>query len=168
MTDSDANEYQFSGPHPHRDEDILRKLYHEDGLSLREVATILDTTGGTVYKWMQRLGVKTRTKKEAREGDGVSFITGDGGYEAFSVSEGTHSVLFRHHSLLAIAAGADPADVFSDGDYHVHHINGVPWDNRVENLAVVPASDHIREHELPSQFHGPYIRDEEGYWKQED
>ena len=29
---------------------------------------------------------------------------------------------------------------------HVHHINGNPVDNRVENLSVLPAGDHLRKH----------------------
>lgn len=50
------------------------------------------------------------------------------------------------HQLTAIADGADPHKVFSDGEYHIHHKNGVPWDNRPENLELKNGGDHSAYH----------------------
>lgn len=50
------------------------------------------------------------------------------------------------HQLLAISEGADPADVFSDGEFHVHHRNRIRWDNRPENLEVRHRTDHAEHH----------------------
>lgn len=166
MVKSDPQEYQFSADEPHKDEDILRQLYHGEELTLREMAPILGVSDATVYRWMDRLGVELRTKSEAR-GGGVSYHTSKRGYPIIGVSEGTYSVPVRVHALVAIAAGASPRKVFSDGEYHVHHKNGIPWDNRPENLAVIRAGEHITEHGLPEQFHGPYNR-EDGRWAPED
>lgn len=50
------------------------------------------------------------------------------------------------HQLVAIANGEDASRVFSNGAYHVHHKNRVPWDNRPENLELVSEDEHSIEH----------------------
>jgi hypothetical protein len=149
---------------PWRDAETLRHLYHDEGLSQREVAERLGCAGSTVDKWMSKLGVEKRTKSDAR-GGGVSFRHTRQGYAMVVVSHGTHSTPIRVHQLVAIGNGADPYDIFSDGDYHVHHRNDHPSDNRPENLSVIRAGDHLREHGLHEEFHGPYTRDESGSWE---
>lgn len=52
------------------------------------------------------------------------------------------------HQLSAIAAGADPAKVFSDGDFVTHHVDGIPENNGRENLLVISDSGHIAEHDF--------------------
>ena len=49
------------------------------------------------------------------------------------------------HQLVAIAGGADAHKVFSD-EWHVHHIDGMKWNNSVENLTTIRAEDHGRGH----------------------
>jgi len=166
MSDLDIDSHQHYGPDAYKDEDVLRELYHEKGLSLREVADVLGVVNSTVYNWMDRHGIDFRSKKEARPG-GVSFHFDVQGYPHLSISHGTSTSQLRVHQLVAIAAGADSHKVFSEGDYHVHHINGMPSDNRPSNLAVVRSGDHIREHGLPEGFYGPHERHPDGRWKEE-
>jgi len=168
MSDLDTGEYQISGEYPHRDEELLRRLYHDEGLTQREVADVIGCHYSTVDDWMSRLGVEKRSKSEAR-GGGVSFRFGsERGYPTLSISHGTSSSQIRVHQLVAVAHGADPHRVYSGGDYHVHHRNRMTADNRPENLNVVEAGEHIRDHGLPKEFHGPYEHDERGRWVSED
>jgi len=53
----------------------------------------------------------------------------------------------RVHTLMAIADGAPPSAVFGKGGFEVHHLNGIPWDNRPENLDVITTAEHNRIHQ---------------------
>lgn len=64
------------------------------------------------------------------------------------------------HRLVLWEAGIEIPD-----GHHVHHLNGDKTDNRIENLTVVSASDHQREHlaaGVVKNGHGtwPVLRDE--------
>lgn len=41
-------------------EDVLRSLYHDEGLTLAQVADRLDVNVGTVSRWMASLGIPAR------------------------------------------------------------------------------------------------------------
>ncbi len=41
---------------------------------------------------------------------------------------------------------------------HVHHINGIKTDNRLENLQIISASDHARDHTVEKNKNGQHIR----------
>lgn len=44
------------------------------------------------------------------------------------------------------SVGAAPYKVFSEGDYNVHHKNGIRWDNRPSNIGLVTRSEHSKVH----------------------
>jgi len=50
------------------------------------------------------------------------------------------------HQLLAVAEGADPYEVFSDGEHVTHHIIEVPWLNVGTNLEVIDTGTHSKHH----------------------
>jgi len=50
------------------------------------------------------------------------------------------------HQLLVIADGACPYRVFSDGQFHVHHVNHIRFDNRSANLELRRSADHGAYH----------------------
>lgn len=51
-----------------------------------------------------------------------------------------------HRAIWANAHGEIPAG------HHIHHINGDPFDNRIENLECIPAAEHLSEHAKNSQW----------------
>jgi transposase len=137
---------------PWKDEEKLRDLYHNDGLSSSTIANRYGVSRPTILYWMDKFGIERRNPKEAAGSgsDHHSFnlcpsihTTVPAGYER--VYGGPDSPLVGVHQLVVIAEGANPALVFSDGEYHVHHRNNIPWDNRPSNLELVTRDSHIRK-----------------------
>lgn len=86
---------------------------------------------------------------EAARNDYAQFRTTLRGYEAWRDGVGERASV-KHHRLLATLLVGDVDDL--DG-MHVHHKNGLSWDNRLDNLAVVTPEEHL-------QLHGDERRDE--------
>lgn len=76
-------------------------------------------------------------------------VRGDGyrRWRAWDAREGRDRYLYVHQ-LLAISEGADPARVFSDGNFHVHHRSEHKQDNRPGNLELRDGNRHLSEHGL--------------------
>jgi len=126
-------------------ENRLRELYWEDGLSLRDVADELDVSDNSVRSWMDHYGIERPSRAESVRVNRAGFRTDARGYEVWHTSHGQTHIRLTVHRLLAIANDADPRSVF-DGDHHVHHRNGVPWDNRPDNVELLTLGEHRRVH----------------------
>lgn len=131
--------------------DYLRREYVANKRHAWEIADELDCGKTTVLRQLEECGIDRRSKSVAssmaREGvNRAAFYTNKRGYELAVVRDGDRARAVRIHQLVAIADGADPETVFSDGKYHVHHASQVPWDNRPENLEVVSAEEHGKIH----------------------
>lgn len=134
-----------------KDEETLRRLYWDEGMTLEEIGNELGCSMSTVSGWMQRLGVdriKTPDEKPAY------YDISKNGHPRWKSKHNGTTYSLKVHQLLLIAEGADPYKVFSGGEYHTHHKNGVPWDNRPENLELLTASEHLKEHHEERE-HGP-------------
>ncbi|WP_254838063.1 helix-turn-helix domain-containing protein [Natronomonas marina] len=46
--------YTFESETPHQDGEILERLYHSEGLSLREIGDVLGVSEATIRRWMDR------------------------------------------------------------------------------------------------------------------
>lgn len=126
---------------PWNDPEKLRELYHEEGLSIREVADRLGCVTSTVYKRMDRFGIESRSKSEAASLPYANFSTNSDGYEEWNLGFKGETLQLRVHRLLVIAEGESPYDVFS-GEYDVHHRNDISWDNRPENVVLIDSDEH--------------------------
>lgn len=132
----------MSEERPWRDEQRLRRMYVDERMSMREISRKLDCSKRTVQVWLDKFNIETRISSREKP----PSINMDEGHERFqSACNGKLDKVY-HHQLLAIANGADPEDVFSNGEYHIHHLNGIKWDNRPDNIMVIGSSEHQTHH----------------------
>jgi hypothetical protein len=125
------------------DEEWLEDQYWGEMLSIREIAKKVGCAYATVRRWLDNHDIeKRKTSKEKPP----YFQTTTQGYETVSSRCGGKLKAVSVHQLLAIAEGVDANTVFSGGEYHIHHKNGIPWDNRYCNIDVMTKSEHGEHH----------------------
>lgn len=114
------------------------------GLSQEEMAERLGCSGPTISRWIDKLDVEYDPRYD-RSGPDKSlhpwFKVNSGGYEvAQSWNRHTGREEVSIHRLLAYSMGME----IEDKD--VHHKNGVPWDNRPDNIEALTRKEHRRIH----------------------
>jgi hypothetical protein len=157
----------------YRSKENLQELYWGKKMSQGEIAERFGTNRSTIDTWMSKLDVEKRDKSESAKnremppgmvGSGApewvyeqqrkkpaNLTVDDYGYMRWRVSDGESYRAIGVHRLVAVANGEPLEKVFSGGEYHVHHKNGVPWDNRPENLELMTKSDHHSLHNNPNK-----------------
>lgn len=132
------------------DPDELKRLYEKEGLSSNQIAERFDANPSTAHARIKAAGADMRDESAAQIKRGLNQRGGHlfmpNGYETVRDSSGGVHKHAHIHQLIAIAEGANPHKIYSGGEYHVHHKNGVKWDNRRENLEVVSAKEHKQRH----------------------
>jgi len=146
---------------PYKNSDLLERLYIGKRLTTREIAERLGCTNGTISRWLNNHGIETRENwtagveaaKRANRVERVKLRSLPSGYEYWASQEWrsgedtrTNEIVYVHR-LLAVAEYGFEAVVDND----VHHENGVKWDNRPDNIAVVDPAEHGRHHSM--EFH---------------
>lgn len=125
---------------PWRDEELLREMYENRGMSLSEIAEELNTGSTTIHRWVRRFGIETN---QASDDKPPLFRTESRGYEVWRHHTNDTQHKIRHHRLLAVALyGFDSLSPTDD----VHHKNRIPWDNRPENIEIVDRDQHVEIH----------------------
>lgn len=122
--------------HPDWLHDRIKDLYVREMMTPAEVGEELDMHRKSVGHWVREFGFQQPAKFHL---EGHVFKGPHVGYPRWTRTGTGHRV--RVHRLQMISAGADPHKVLN-GEYSVHHINGCPLDNRVENLELMKNADH--------------------------
>jgi len=126
------------------------------GLTLSEIAEREGVTPVAIRKHLKRRGVTWTALQPAR------FTITEQGYERWEHKFQGKGQYYFIHRLAAIAwFGLEPVK-----QNHVHHRNGIPWDNREENLELLSPGAHNKEHDATDNFPDPTIRPrrEDGTW----
>ena len=121
---------------PWKDEETLRRLYHEERLYLHEIGDKFDVGESTLRYWFDKYDIE-RTPMGPKIKPPNMFVQTQG-YETFDTGEGQ----VRVHRLTAVAEYGFDAVAGND----IHHKNGIPWDNRPSNLVVLGHEEHARKH----------------------
>jgi len=130
---------------PWRDEPTLQRLYHEQGLSSREIASQLGVSKTTILRWLDEHDIPTR--KSTRDVK-PRFRLSDHGYEMLRTQiDGETEVVYHHRLLAALEFG-----VSAIAGMHVHHKNGITWDNRPKNLELKANSEHVSHHHQEGHY----------------
>lgn len=126
------------------DEETLRKHYVEMEKSSYELAAEWGCDSKTVRNWLERYGIDRREAAYYNRVEYANYKTGDDGYSRWQLYVAkNHQTSIMVHRLAAVAwHGFDEVK-----GMHVHHKNGVKWDNREENLDLVSPQEHIKMHQ---------------------
>lgn len=130
----------------HTEREWLAEQYHGRGQTLAQIADKCDVDKVTIMNWMDRHDIPRRDATHHKRVSPAQFTVEKDGYERAASKNNGKFRQVRIHQLVAIANGADPYKIFSNGEYECHHINGVPWDNRPENIEVLTGSEHDEIH----------------------
>ena len=110
-------------------DDELKRLFLEERMTYDELAENFDCGRSTVGRHLRDMGI-SEANRPAR------FRTDPKGYEVLASS--TDQIY--HHRLLMVAL----TGLTDLSDYHIHHINGLKWDNRPENIEIVDRESHLQ------------------------
>jgi transcriptional regulator with XRE-family HTH domain len=132
---------------PYRDPSVLKTLYVEEGMAMSEVADVCGCSISTISRYLQENGIEARGRGHALRKPGLTLEMDNYGYIRWhgtrSESGEREDYGFTVHRLLAIAEyGADAVTPDTD----VHHKNGIPWDNRVDNIELKNHAQHAHHH----------------------
>jgi len=118
-------------------EDEIRRLYWDQGETQKEIAERVGSNQANVSRYMKEHSIEARDASHTP----ATFFTDSNGYEYWYSN--TDGCRVPSHRLLALMEFT--LDEIASND--IHHKNGVPWDNRVENLEPLSRSEHARLHQ---------------------
>jgi hypothetical protein len=136
----------------HTDPDTLRTLYHDEGLSLAEIAERSTVTHQSISYHFDKHDIERRNRVEAsryasRE-EYASFGMASNGYELWrDFWDGSRDRMLVHRLLAVAEYGADEV-----ADKVVHHKNNIRWDNRPDNIELMTPSEHAIHHTEEGDF----------------
>lgn len=141
--------------HPWQDKETLEAMVDQHGNNATKLADEMGASRSTVSKWLREFGIKTIPHPTEQP---PSYRTHISGHEVVrtKIDQQQHTAFV--HRLVAVADGKLTPEEFINSEKNVHHKNGVPWDNRPENLEVMTKSEHHKHHyqEIPKNDSGQF------------
>lgn len=131
-----------------KDEEWVREQYVELERPATEIADELGISSQTFYYWMDEHGVEREATRYGHKSrvEYATYYLDDQGYPRWQskhqADDGRVTRNFHVHRLLAIAVYGIEA---VEGKV-VHHRNGIPWDNRPENIELLEPGEHSSKH----------------------
>ena len=128
----------------YKDPGWLEEKYWHEGLKTSEMADLCGVDRRTIDRSMHAAGIEMRSRSTRLQNNYASFRTDHRGYENWRSSsrETDGQISVPIHRLLAVAEYG--FDAVSGAE--VHHKNGIPWDNRPENIEPLSRIEHQRAH----------------------
>lgn len=149
----DSHKGGYSEIQDHNRKEWLETRYVDQHMTVNEMADEAGVTDATIIRNMDEHGLDRRPSYVTRvmRDPGAGFIHADhaGGYETIKHSVDDHTYNYKLHRLLAMA-------VFGIEEVKgkmIHHKNGIPWDNRPDNLELLnDQSEHATHHNWGENF----------------
>lgn len=149
MTANDTDGGKSTDCIDHTDPETLRRLYWDEGKSLSQIAERTPVTIGAIKHHMEKHGIDRRTNAEANRRHTAAIRVGQYGYVRWHSTEAGRERTCSVHRLLAVSEfGIDAVK-----DMDVHHKNGIPWDNRAENIELLTTAEHASHHSSGEKHH---------------
>ncbi len=126
-----------------KQEDVLRRLYCEEGMTDKKIANKFDVSRGTISYWRDKFNIDSWSPEKYASFRPASYRVSTLGYPCWDGSTNDKTIVCYVHRMLAVSEyGFDALDDYVD----VHHKNGVKFDNRPENIEIVKKDEHRRKH----------------------
>jgi DNA-binding CsgD family transcriptional regulator len=134
---------------PSKDEGFMRRVYLEEQNTTQDIAIALDIAQSTVRKRLQEHGIPLRSIREAQwisspgHRHWVNIVIDKDGHVNWRIPVNNKARRVAVHRLLAVAEyGFEPVK-----GKRVHHKNGIPWDNRHDNIEILTRKEHKKAHQ---------------------
>lgn len=127
-----------------KDKEWLRGKYHDENMTLGEIGQLCGVSARNIGYWCEKHGIELR--QATHQGpikNHATYRVNRRGYPEWSAK-----VHYPIHRLLAVSEFG----VEAVKENVVHHKNGITWDNRPENIEVVPKSEHWKIHHERGDF----------------
>lgn len=135
------DEHNINKQKRYEDPVLLERLYRQERLSEKEIANRFSCSASTIHRKLVKYDIDRRPPAHD-----ASDSYGDFCYSYIWHRKNGDWDRIRVHRLVAYAHGMIDFDELFDADIHIHHKNGLPWVNSIENLERMGEIEHFKHH----------------------